>query len=447
MVDSTYMLIENIELVGTGGDDSALLWVETDGDPAGKTVLIYDSKFTDARNGILTGYEEDLEVYVVKSEFARCGGFYAYEGQHHNLYIGEIAKFVFANSYSHTAYGGQTLKSRASTNFLLYSKFLDEVDAICTADGDCVNHNIDLPYGRESYVIGSTIQKSDLSDSWSHIQYNGEQRFTAYFKTGGTAELTPSTVVTNSRTSSTFTVDIVYTSVDYGFTGSWAGNDQTGAIVFRSESGNAESYTDDPALHTDLLDGDTITYSGGNLEIQGTDEETTGPIGYNLRWSFGTIAQQPLNGLTVINSTFVNYHAQQFSDTVAIYSYYDTAYANAYNNIYIDLSGDENYPFVLDGGPSGGSRDATDNNPYWSTADPGFTAVGTYDYSLTGPGAAEVGTSSGPRFVNGYFVTPIYHPGVTIVDRTVRSEPYKGAFDYSGSPTVIKSISGVSLGQ
>ena len=41
---------------------------------------------------------------------------------HHNLYIGHVNKLTFRFNYSHHAYIGHNLKSRADANYILYTQ-------------------------------------------------------------------------------------------------------------------------------------------------------------------------------------------------------------------------------------------------------------------------------------------------------------------------------------
>jgi hypothetical protein len=421
--------LENIEITGVGYDGAGLRVETITGQLYIKGCVFDENSY----GGLLTGIKETgLVIDIVNSEFYNNARFYVNNGQIHNIYVGEVDRFTFFNSKSWDAYQGQLVKTRAKENYILYSQILDKGAGLCATEGSSSNINLDICYGRPAYVIGNTFSKSDLSLSPEFIGYNTEQRFTAYFSTGGAAQpVENSTVFTNTRTSKTWTPKYIYSITAYGFTGAWASSDKTGAIVITG----ANSLYADPAPHVDIVAGDTLTYTGGSITIV---ESPAGgeTIGEHLEYSWGiTAAEKAANGIYVVNNTFVDYWQQGVSPSVAVYTFYDREFSVAKNNIFVDLTGSESYPFIMDAGIG-----TTDTNNLWTTSDPGFTSIGTYDYSLTvgATGAIDDGLWTAPIEVD---LNPnMEYTGSTLKTRQLYGTSMDlGAYEFAGG-TVYKHV-------
>lgn len=127
----------------------------------GKTLTLRSCYIHDNEMGILTDNEltavRTSDILIESSEFARNGGDNNSEAQNHNIYIGAIRTFTLQHSYSHGAIGGQLVKSRAETNYILYNRLLeDSLEGI-------TNYDIDLSNGGVSYVVGNIIKKAKVS--------------------------------------------------------------------------------------------------------------------------------------------------------------------------------------------------------------------------------------------------------------------------------------------
>lgn len=123
--------------------------------------------FHDNQNGILSGGDEGYTVTIENSEFAYNGN--PGSGFEHNVYVsGDAASLHFVGNYTHHAYSGHTLKSRADENYVLYNRLMDE------ADGSS-SYLIDLPEGGLSYVIGNAIQQGpEAENRGTIVNYKGE---------------------------------------------------------------------------------------------------------------------------------------------------------------------------------------------------------------------------------------------------------------------------------
>ncbi|MBX7084182.1 MAG: right-handed parallel beta-helix repeat-containing protein [Nannocystaceae bacterium] len=123
----------------------------------GTALVVRDCHFHDNQNGILAGGDGPYTVEVHDSEFDHNGN--PGSGYEHNIYIsGEATSFTFQGNYSHHAYSGHTLKSRAQTNYILYNRIMDEQDGTSS-------YIIDLSQGGRSYVLGNLLQKGPMSEN------------------------------------------------------------------------------------------------------------------------------------------------------------------------------------------------------------------------------------------------------------------------------------------
>jgi hypothetical protein len=100
-------------------------------------------------------------IIIEFSEFFDNG---AGDGFSHNLYIGNIAKFIFRPNYSHGAVVGHLLKSPAAENDIYYNRLSDE--SIGTA-----SYEIDLPNGGKSVIIGNLIEKGPQAQHSALVSY------------------------------------------------------------------------------------------------------------------------------------------------------------------------------------------------------------------------------------------------------------------------------------
>ncbi len=124
--------------------------------------------FHDNQEGILTGQDPASDILLEACEFARNGvesGSNA--GYEHHIYIGHDRTATVRFCYFHSSIQGHEIKSRASTNYILYNHIVDGT----TGDGSL---SIDLPNGGLSYVIGNTIEKGPASVNATILGYGEE---------------------------------------------------------------------------------------------------------------------------------------------------------------------------------------------------------------------------------------------------------------------------------
>ena len=153
-------VIENIEFSEASVPDENGAGIRQEG----TNLTIRNCFFHDNENGILTGKNVNSEIIIENTEFARNG--YG-DGQSHNIYIGQIKSFTLRFCYSHHAYIGHNVKSRAMKNFILYNRIMDE------NDGES-SFAIDLPNGGKTFIMGNLIQQGPDTDNNHLISYGAE---------------------------------------------------------------------------------------------------------------------------------------------------------------------------------------------------------------------------------------------------------------------------------
>jgi len=159
------IVIENMEFSGAfiqgNGDNAAGIRMQ------GQSLVVRDCFFHDNQNGILAGGTADYDITIENSEFGHNGN--PGSGQEHNVYVsGDTRLFVFRGNYSHHAYSGHTLKSRARESHILYNRFSDEADGTSS-------YLIDLPNGNLAYVIGNVIEQGPMAENTGTLlNFNAE---------------------------------------------------------------------------------------------------------------------------------------------------------------------------------------------------------------------------------------------------------------------------------
>jgi hypothetical protein len=152
--------IESIEFSGAKVPDRNGAGIRLEG--PGLTVRA--SYFHDNDNGILTGRNLESDIVVEHSEFARNG---FGDGLSHNLYIGAVRSFTLRYSYTHRAFVGHNVKSRAIKTYILYNRIADERDGRAS-------YAIDLPDGGLAFVIGNLIQRGPANNNRTLVSYGAE---------------------------------------------------------------------------------------------------------------------------------------------------------------------------------------------------------------------------------------------------------------------------------
>ncbi|MCX6350669.1 MAG: T9SS type A sorting domain-containing protein [Bacteroidetes bacterium] len=130
----------------------------------GSNLTVSHCYFHNNENGILAGKVNPSKIIIEYTEFAYNG--YG-DGYTHNLYIGNIDTLIFRYNYSHHAYVGHELKSRAGVNIILYNRISDESTGTAS-------RNIDLPNGGAAFIIGNIIEQGAQTQNSNIIGYGLE---------------------------------------------------------------------------------------------------------------------------------------------------------------------------------------------------------------------------------------------------------------------------------
>lgn len=154
------IMVENMEFSGAAVPDHNGAGIRLDG--VGMTIR--HCYFHDNENGILTSNPNEGDIIIEYSEFGDNG--YG-DGYTHNLYIGHVASLTFRFNYTHHAHIGHTLKSRATNNYILYNRIMDE-------ETGNSSRLIDLPNGGVAFVMGNLLMKGTLAENNNLVGYGLE---------------------------------------------------------------------------------------------------------------------------------------------------------------------------------------------------------------------------------------------------------------------------------
>jgi hypothetical protein len=130
----------------------------------GVGLTLRDCYFHDNDTGVLAGGGPQSDIVIERSEFAMNG---RADWHSHNIYIASSRSFTFRASYSHHAIVGHGLKSRAATNYILYSRIMDEISGRAS-------YAVDLCEGGLAYLIGNVLQKGSQAENRTIVAYGAE---------------------------------------------------------------------------------------------------------------------------------------------------------------------------------------------------------------------------------------------------------------------------------
>jgi hypothetical protein len=166
VIQGNNVTVENIEFTGAAVGDRNGAGIRYEGN--GK-LTIKNCYFHHNEDGLLTGNNGSEDITIIGSEFHDHGK--SNGGFSHNIYIGKGAKFTMINSYSHDAYEGHDVKSRADENYILYNRIVDHND--WNAD-KASSYLLDLPEGGLSFVIGNEFHQSTKASNPASFSYAKE---------------------------------------------------------------------------------------------------------------------------------------------------------------------------------------------------------------------------------------------------------------------------------
>jgi hypothetical protein len=119
--------------------------------------------FHDNENGILANAVTGSTILIEYTEFNHNG--YG-DGQSHNLYINGVDQLTFRYNWTHNAYVGHELKTRAKVNYILYNRIGNE--------GGNGSYEVNVCNGGTTYIIGNQIEQSSTGGNGTIIDYASE---------------------------------------------------------------------------------------------------------------------------------------------------------------------------------------------------------------------------------------------------------------------------------
>ena len=129
----------------------------------GINLTVNNCYFHDNDDGILESNIATSNIVITYTEFNHNGWG---DGYSHNLYIGHCSSLTFSYNYSHMAHIGHELKSRATTNYVLYNRFSNE-----TGDASL---EVSFPNGGLAVVMGNMIEQGPNSQNSGIVDYGSE---------------------------------------------------------------------------------------------------------------------------------------------------------------------------------------------------------------------------------------------------------------------------------
>lgn len=152
-------VVENIEFSGARVPDKNGAGIRQEG----TNLTIRHCYFHDNENGILTNSNSASQILIEHSEFGNNG--YG-DGYSHNVYINRVAQLIFRYNYSHRAYVGHLLKTRAAENYILYNRL--------TGENGSQSYELDVSNGGRTYVIGNLFHQGQKTSNSNMLAYQME---------------------------------------------------------------------------------------------------------------------------------------------------------------------------------------------------------------------------------------------------------------------------------
>jgi hypothetical protein len=154
-------LVENIEFSGSRVADRNGAGIRLE---HGYLVL-RNCVFVGNEMGLLTSNDGRSTLEIEGSEFGAND--FDDERNHHNLYVGQIARLQLTSSYFHHGRTGHLFKSRARENFIFYNRLTDEI-------GGRASYEMEFPNGGIAYVVGNIVQQDNGTENPYMISYGVE---------------------------------------------------------------------------------------------------------------------------------------------------------------------------------------------------------------------------------------------------------------------------------
>lgn len=151
--------VENIEFSEAAVPDQNGAGIRAEGN----NLTVCNSYFHDNENGILGGAYGTMIIEFTEFNHNGLGDY----GKTHNIYVDDGNTLIFRHNYSHHAYIGHNLKTRAQNNYILYNRIMDENDGQSS-------RAIDVSNGGLTYVIGNVLQQGVNTDNSELFGYGPE---------------------------------------------------------------------------------------------------------------------------------------------------------------------------------------------------------------------------------------------------------------------------------
>ncbi len=152
--------VENIEFTGAHVKDENGAGIRQEG----RGLTVRRCYFHDNENGMLVGNDDQSDVLIEFSEFARNG---FGRGQTHNLYVNRVRSLTLRFNYFHQANVGHNVKSRAARTTLICNRILDKTDG-------GTSYCVEMPNGGLGILIGNQIQQGPSSNNPTLVSFGAE---------------------------------------------------------------------------------------------------------------------------------------------------------------------------------------------------------------------------------------------------------------------------------
>jgi len=163
-IDGKNVHIQNIEFSGAKVPDKNGAGVRLQNG----SLTIENCYFHGNEMGLMTSGNSDINLYIYNSEFSNNRQDYAVTGRlSHNIYVGNISRFVMENSISRGAQYGHTIKSRAKNTLLRGNRIFDEGEI-------SASYLIDLPNGGRAVIENNYLYKNKGAQNNALISYGTE---------------------------------------------------------------------------------------------------------------------------------------------------------------------------------------------------------------------------------------------------------------------------------
>lgn len=164
VVTGNNIIIKNIEFSGARVPDKNGAGIRLERG----SLTLDNCYFHDNEMGLLTANNPNISLVIKNSEFSRNVQDYTRTGRlSHNIYVGQIDRFVMENSISRGAIYGHTVKSRARNSIIRNNRIFDEGDI-------SASYLIDIPNGGVALIENNYLYRNKGAQNNVLISYGAE---------------------------------------------------------------------------------------------------------------------------------------------------------------------------------------------------------------------------------------------------------------------------------